>query len=319
MNFMTHQTRNYFLLLITATIWGSGFVAQALGMEHVSPFTFTWARSIIGGLFLLAVIPVLDVWAGKEKKNCKAQALEEPLQKRASREWKNPRLWLGGLCCGTVLFIAESLQQFGLLHTTVGKAGFLTSLYVVLVPVIGIFIGRRTSLNVWAAVVLAVAGLYFLCMKKGELSLSLGDSLVIACAFAFSIHILVIDRFAPLVDCVRMSCLQFFVGSAWGFIFMLIFEPPTLEALLGALPAMLYAGILSNGIAYTLQVVAQNGVHPTIASIILSTESMASVFFGWLIMNQNMNARELLGCAFMMAAIVLAQLPSSLFKRLFRA
>ncbi len=315
---MTLQTRNYFLLLITATIWGSGFVAQALGMEHVSPFTFTWARSIIGGLFLLAVIPLLDAWTAKQNQNARAPAAAAEPQKPAASPWKNPRLWPGGFCCGTALFIAESLQQFGLLYTTVGKAGFLTSLYVVLVPVIGIFIGRRTSLNVWAAVILAVAGLYFLCMKQGEFELSLGDSLVVACAFAFTIHILVIDRFAPLVECVRMSCLQFFVGSVWGFVFMFIFEPPTLEALRAALPAMLYAGILSNGIAYTLQVVAQNGVHPTIASIILSTESMASVFFGWLIMNESMNARELIGCALMMTAIVLAQLPASVFKRLFK-
>ncbi len=304
---MKLQTRNYFLLFITAVIWGSGFVAQALGMEHVSPFTFTWARSIIGGFFLLAVIPLLDAFTKPGTKQQKSAPRFSP--------WRGRTIWIGGFWCGTLLFVAESLQQFGLVHTTVGKAGFLTSLYVVIVPVLGIFIGRRTSLNVWCAVALAIAGLYFLCMGEGEFSLSLGDSLVLACALAFSFHILVIDRFAPLVDCVRMSCIQFFVGSAWGFVFMLLFEPPAMEQLLAALPAILYAGIMSNGIAYTLQIVAQNGVHPTIASIILSMESMVSVFFGWLIMHQNMTLRELSGCAFMMAAIIIAQLPASVFKR----
>lgn len=306
---MSRETRNYFLLFLTAAIWGSGFVAQALGMEHVSPFTFTWARSMIGGLFLLAVIPVLGVWtrksSGEKTENSRA----------AGSPWRSRTLWIGGFCCGTVLFIAESLQQFGLLHTAVGKAGFLTSLYVVIVPLLGIFIGRRTRFNVWLAVLLAIAGLYFMCMKAGEMSLGIGDTLVLACALAFSIHILVIDRFAPLVDCVRMSCLQFFVGGLWGFVFMFIFEPPTLESLLAALPAIAYAGIMSNGIAYTLQVVAQNGVHPTIASIILSSESMVSVLLGWLIMNQTMTLRELGGCAFMLAAIVVAQLPASVFER----
>lgn len=318
---MSRETRNYFLLLITAVIWGSGFVAQALGMEHVSPFTFTWARSLLGGCFLLAVIPLLDVWTRRDREKARAGLDSKRLDRCSNREpqaispWKNPTLWLGGFCCGTVLFISESLQQFGLLYTAVGKAGFLTSLYVVIVPLAGIFIGRRTSLNVWVAVALALAGLYFLCMPQGEFSLSIGDALVLACAFSFSVHILVIDRFAPLVDCVRMSCIQFFTGSIWGLVMMLIFEPPTMAQLLAALPAIVYAGIMSNGIAYTLQIVAQNGVHPTIASIILSAESMVSVLMGWLIMDQTLTPRELGGCAFMLAAIIIAQLPASLFER----
>lgn len=326
MAYMSRETRNYFLLFITAVIWGSGFVAQALGMEHVSPFTFTWARSLLGGCFLLVLIPILDAWASRERKNVedrtgvqKDAKVDENVGSKAAAKpsdaWKNPTLWLGGFCCGTVLFISESLQQFGLLYTAVGKAGFLTSLYVVIVPLAGILIGRRTSLNVWVAVVLALVGLYFLCMPKGEFSLSIGDALVLACAFSFSVHILMIDRFAPLVDCVRMSCIQFFTGSLWGLVLMLIYEPPTLAQLLAALPAIVYAGIMSNGIAYTLQIVAQNGVHPTIASIILSAESMVSVLMGWLIMNQTLTLRELGGCAFMLAAIIIAQLPASLFRR----
>ena len=317
---MSRETRNYFLLFITAVIWGSGFVAQALGMEHVSPFTFTWARSLLGGCFLLVLIPILDVWTSRERHKTQDRSRAENRSEtmkgvKPADAWKNPTLWLGGFCCGTVLFISESLQQFGLLYTAVGKAGFLTSLYIVIVPLAGILIGRRTSLNVWVAVVLALVGLYFLCMPKGEFSLSIGDALVLASAFSFSVHILVIDRFAPLVDCVRMSCIQFFTGSLWGLVLMLIYEPPTLAQLLAALPAIAYAGVMSNGIAYTLQIVAQNGVHPTIASIILSAESMVSVLMGWLIMNQTLTLRELGGCAFMLAAIIIAQLPASLFRR----
>ena len=317
---MSRETRNYFLLFITAVIWGSGFVAQALGMEHVSPFTFTWARSLLGGCFLLVLIPILDVWTSRERHKTQDRSRAENRSEtmkgvKPADAWKNPTLWLGGFCCGTVLFISESLQQFGLLYTAVGKAGFLTSLYIVIVPLAGILIGRRTSLNVWVAVVLALVGLYFLCMPKGEFSLSIGDALVLACAFSFSVHILVIDRFAPLVDCVRMSCIQFFTGSLWGLVLMLIYEPPTLAQLLAALPAIAYAGVMSNGIAYTLQIVAQNGVHPTIASIILSAESMVSVLMGWLIMNQTLTLRELGGCAFMLEAIIIAQLPASLFRR----
>ncbi|MDO4936947.1 MAG: DMT family transporter [Sutterellaceae bacterium] len=303
---MSLQLRNSFLLLITATIWGSGFVAQALGMEHVSPFTFTWARSIIGGLFLLAVIPFLDT----------VRAKRDPQTVTGKSAWKNPLVWTGGIVCGTVLFISESLQQFGLLYTTVGKAGFLTSLYIVIVPILGIFVGRKTGFLVWISVVIAAIGLYFLCMPAGSFSLAIGDSLVLACALSFSFHILVIDRYAPLVDCVRMSCVQFFAGSLWGFILMMIFEPPTMEALQAALPAMLYAGIMSNGIAYTLQVIAQNGVHPTLASLIMSLESVVSVICGWLIMNQALSARELFGCVLMLGAIVLAQLPVQMVKRL---
>ena len=300
---MSVQYRNSLLLLITAVIWGSAFVAQALGMEHVGPFTFTWARSMIGGLFLLAVIPFLDRLRGDSSP-------------KGENPWKNKKLWIGGAACGTMLFLSESLQQFGILYTTVAKASFLTSLYILIVPVIGIFIGRRAGANVWAGVVLAVIGLYLLCMKGGDLSIGLGDSLVIACAFSFSLHILIIDRFAPFVDAVRMSCLQFFMGGALGFFFMLAFDPPSLAGLKAALGAILFAGVLSNGVAYTLQVVAQKGLNPTIASLIMSLESVFGTLAAWIIMGQTLTLREIAGCAVMGAAICIAQLPESFFKRL---
>ena len=302
---MTEQYKNSLLLLITAAIWGSGFVAQALGMEHVGPFTFTWARSLIGGLFLLAVIPFLERSKG-------ASSRRGP----QGNPWKNKTLWIGGFLCGTMLFVSESLQQFGIMQTTVAKASFLTSLYILIVPILGIFLRRRTFWNVWAGVAIAVAGLYLLCVKPDDsLKLSAGDTLVILCAFSFSLHILVIDRFAPLVDAVRLSCLQFFIGSVWGAVMMALFDPPTLEGLRGALGAILFAGVMSNGVAYTLQTVAQKGINPTIASLIMSLESVFGTLAGWLIMNQTLTARETVGCAVMATAIVLAQLPPKLFMK----
>ena len=296
---MSLQLRNSFLLFITASIWGSSFVAQALGMEHVSPFTFTWGRSIIGGLFLLAVIPILDKVQGKIHK------------KPGANPWRSKTLWFAGFICGTILFISESLQQFGLLYTTVGKAGFLTSLYIVIVPVLGIFLGRTNGLNIWVAVVLALVGLWLLCMTDDSFTITIGDSLVIACALSFSLHILVIDRFAPFIDVVRMSCIQFFIGGVWGFILMMLLEPPSIDALTSALGAILFCGILSNGVAYTLQAVAQRGINPTIASLIMSLESVVSVIAAWIVMGQTMNSREICGCIVMALAIVIAQLPQS--------
>lgn len=301
---MSLQLRNCFLLFITASIWGSGFVAQSLGMNHVSPFTFTWARSLIGGCFLLVVIPFLDAWQKPRIQQAHSETKTTP------SPWKDRLVWIGGFWCGTLLFVSESLQQFGLLYTTVGKAAFLTSLYIVFVPIVGTLVGRVTNLLVWIAVGVAVTGLYFLCMPQGEFTLTLGDSLVLACAFSFTFHILVIDHYAPHVDCVRMSCIQFFVGSLWGLVLMLAFEPPTWAALQAALPAILYAGIMSNGIAYTLQIVGQTGVPPTLASLIMSLESVVGVICGWLILSQAMTMREIGGCALMFAAIVLAQLPA---------
>ncbi len=299
---MPPQFRNSFILFLCALIWGSAFVAQAIGMDHIGPFAFTFARSIIGGLFLLAVIPLLDritrkASDGKEKND---------------NPWKNPKVWTGGIACCFVLFISESLQQFGLLYTTVGKAGFLTCLYIVIVPIAGMFIGRKTSFLVWIAVVLSCLGLYYLCMPPGEFSLALGDALVLACAFSFTVHILVIDYYTNYVDGVRMSCIQFFVGSLLGLVMMLLFDRPSIDAMVSAAPAFLYAGICSNGIAYTLQIIGQRGVNPTVASLILSLESVVSVIAGWLILAQAMSVRELMGCALMLGAVVLAQLPQKL-------
>lgn len=302
---MSEQYRNSFLLLITAAIWGSGFVAQALGVGAVGSFTFTWARSLVGGIFLLSLLPLID--------RIKADSRNKPV--KAENPWKNPQLWIGGAACGTALFVSESLQQFGIERTSIANASFITSLYIVIVPVLGIFVKRRVGLNVWAAVALAVAGLYFLCVKEGDsLSIGTGDLLVTACALSFSFHILIIDYFVDKADPVRMSCLQFFTGSVIGLVMMALFDPPTVEGLKTAFFAILYAGCMSNGIAYTLQIVGQKAVNPVVASLIMSLESVFGALFGWLILDQALSLRQSLGCLAMAAAIVLAQLPRRLFR-----
>lgn len=296
----TQKAQRSLALLLAATIWGTAFVAQARGMEHVGPFAFTWARSFIGALFLFLLLPFID--------------RIRPAASNDAHTWKQKNLWQGGFFCGTLLFVAESLQQFGLLFTSVGKAGFITSLTIILVPLVGAFVGRKNSLNVWVAVILAVVGLYLLCLQ-GNLTVNPGDLLVLGCALVFTGHILVIDRFAPLVDCVRMSCLQFFVGGCWGGLAMVLFEMPDWDGLVGALPYFLYAGLLSNGIAYTMQIIGQKGMNPTVATLIMALESVISVLSGWIFLDQILTHRELTGCALMALAIIIATIPAVIMRK----
>lgn len=282
------QLGNSLLLLLTATIWGSAFVAQSVGMEHVGPFTFTFSRSIIGGIVLLPCILFLGKW-----KKGFATKVE----------------WGGGICCGIALCIASNFQQVGMQYTTVGKAGFITALYVVLVPIFGIFMKKRASLLVWGCVAVSVAGLYLLCIPEGAFILGFGDLLVLLCAVLFSVHILVIDYFSPRGDGVVISCIQFFTCGVLSGIPMLFFENTSVISMLDAKWSILYAGVLSSGVAYTLQVVAQKNVNPTVASLILCLESVVAVLAGWMILGEEMSAREILGCLLMFVAIVVAQLP----------
>lgn len=282
------QLGNSLLLLLTATIWGSAFVAQSVGMEHVGPFTFTFSRSMIGGMVLLPCILLLGKW-----KKGFATKVE----------------WIGGICCGTALCVASNFQQVGMQYTTVGKAGFITALYVVLVPIFGIFMKKRVSLLIWGCVAVSVAGLYLLCIPAGAFVLAFGDLLVLLCAVLFSVHILVIDHFSPKGDGVVISCIQFFTCGILSAIPMLIFENPSVGNMLDAKWSILYAGVLSSGVAYTLQVVAQKNVNPTVASLIMCLESVVAVLAGWIILGEEMSVREILGCVLMFAAIVVAQLP----------
>ena len=213
------------------------------------------------------------------------------------------------MCCGLALGVASCLQQVGIKYTTVGKAGFITAMYIVIVPILGLFLGKKVGVKLWLSVIIAIAGLYLLCMS-GSLTLQKGDLLVILCAFAFSVHIMVIDHFSPLTDGVKMSCIQFFVAGLVSLIPMFIAEgAPASGDLLRSWMPVLYCGVLSSGVAYTLQIIGQRGVNPTIASLVLSLESVISVLAGWAILHQTMSVREILGCVLMFAAIILAQLP----------
>lgn len=286
----TTQVRNSFLLLLTAIIWGMAFVAQSAGMEHVGPFTFNSVRNVIGGIVL---IPCIFLFR-------KIKTEKRPLITKTEL--------MGGLCCGIALFAASSFQQLGLLHTTVGKAGFITALYVVIVPILGLFFRKRVSFVTWICVVLAVAGLYLLCMTEGSFALGYGDLLALIGSALFAIHILIIDYFSPRGDGVVISCIQFFTCGILSGIGML-FENPMMGEVLTAKWPILYAGVLSCGVAYTLQVVGQKGVNPTVASLILCLESVVAVLAGWLLLNETLSMREFVGCALMFVAIVLAQLP----------
>lgn len=290
------KLKNSLLLLLTATIWGVAFVAQSVGMDYMGSFTFSAVRNLIGGVALLPVIWFLG--RGKNK---------QPLPASHCKE-NNRTLIAGGIACGVLLCLASNFQQLGIKYTTVGKAGFITACYIVIVPVLGLFLKKSCGPFIWLAVILALAGLYLLCIQDG-FSVGKGDFLVLICSVLFSLHILVIDHFSPLVDGVKMSCIQFFVCGILSGIPALIFEEPTLSGIAAAWIPILYAGVMSCGVAYTLQIVGQKGMNPTIAALILSLESCISVLAGWLLLGQSLSARELAGCMIMFCAIVLAQLP----------
>ena len=231
----------------------------------------------------------------------------------SEKEKSGKDLITGGIACGVLLFTAGSLQQAGIQYTTAGKAGFITAFYIVIVPVLGIFLHKKIKWKVWMAVLLALVGLYFLCITE-SFSIGKGDILVFLCALVFSVHILVIDHFSPKVDGVKMSCIQFFVCGLLCAVPMLLFETPDITQLLAAWKPVLYAGIMSSGVAYTLQIVGQKGMNPTVASLILSLEAVVSVLAGFVMLDQQLTMRETMGCAFMFCAIVFAQLPQKNIK-----
>lgn len=301
------QIRHSLLLFLTAVIWGVAFVAQSVSMDYVGPFTFLCLRSVLGGLVLLPGI-ILSDRKKNEADTAAGKARTERKKENGERGSENKLLYTGGLCCGVVLCAASSFQQIGIQYTTVGKAGFITAFYIIIVPVLGGILGKRCGITVWLGSLLALGGLYFLCITE-SLQFGRGDFLVLICALLFAVHILVIDHFAPLVNGVKMSCIQFFVcGILAGFL-MLIFENPSFSAVMNAWKPILYAGILSSGVGYTLQIIGQKGMNPTVASLIMSLESLVSVLAGFVILRQVLSGREILGCILMSAAIVLAQLP----------
>ena len=284
------------LLIITALIWGCAFVAQSVGMDYVGPFTFNGTRCIIGGIVLIVANAIFDAVKKKNGTYKKTSASEKK------------ELIKGGIICGIIIFVASTVQQFGIAQTTVGKAGFISVLYILIVPFFGLLLHQKLPRMIWFCCVLALTGLYLLCMTE-SFSLSKGDFTVLISAVAFAVHILAIDHFAPKVDCVKLSCLQFLVGGSICIICMFIFEKPDINSILDAWLPILYAGALSGGAGYTLQTVAQKWTKPSVASLLMSLESVFAVLAGAVILHQIPTLREAAGCILMFVAIIIIQLP----------
>ena len=291
------HSKNFILLFLTALIWGVAFVAQSVAMDYIGPYTFNAVRSLLGGIVL---VPCVFLFGQKKK-----SVIDEDPSKGTAVDRPGDMI-TGGLLCGIMLFLSTTLQQVGIQYTTVAKAGFITALYIILVPILGIFLKKRVSFQIWISVVIAIIGLYLLCMK-GSFHLGQGDFLMLVCSLCFALHILVIDHFTDKVSGVKLSCIQFFVCGLLSCILMFLFEKPAVSDILSAWLPIVYAGVFSSGVAYTLQIIGQKGTDPTIASLILSLESVVSVLAGWIILGQSLTPREILGCLLMFGAIILAQ------------
>lgn len=310
-----NQVRQVVFPILAAFIWGTAFVAQDVCADVIDTFTFNAIRSYVAVVVLLIIMAIFDR-VNKDKPSLTA------IQRKAA----NRQMWIGGICCGTALAIASNFQQAGIsAGTDSGKAGFITALYVVLVPVFGLFFKRRVSLPTWIAVVLSVVALYLLCIK-GDFSLAPGDLLILVCAVCFAIHILVIDHFTASVDGLRLSCVQFLVAAVLATVAKVvcvvlglngtgditsatsIFAMPDWDAILACTLPILYVGVFSSGVGYTLQILAQKDSNPTVVTILLSLESVFAVIAGAIILKQQMSVREYIGCAIMFAAVILAQI-----------
>ena len=294
---MNTQTKNSLLLLLCSLIWGTAFVAQSAG-SGMGAYSFLAGRSWLAVLVLIPTVMVFDAIRRKSGTDAKPKTAAE-----------KKKLLAAGFVCGTLLFAASAAQQIGItINPSTAKAGFLTAMYVVLVPVFGLFFRRRVSLPVWIAVALSVGALYLLCIK-GSFSLAPGDLLVLVCAICFSVHILVIDHFTATCDGVKLSCLQFLFAGTWSTILALFFDTISFQVLLDCIWPLLYVGVFSCGVGYTLQILAQKGSNPTVVTILLSLESVFAVIAGAVVLHQQMTGREYLGCVLMFAAVVLAQIP----------
>lgn len=299
------QIRNSFLLVLTAFIWGVAFVAQREGGSTVGAFSFNGIRSFIGGIVLIPAIMIID--------------RVRPSERKPKDAGDRKTLLIGGICCGVVLFLATTSQQLGInMGTPAGKAGFITACYILMVPVLSLLLKKKCGWNIWVGILIAVTGLYLLCMT-GSVRFQKSDMMVLLCAVLFSVHILVVDHFSPIVDGARMSCIQFLVCGVLSIVPMVFVDMK--HSVSGFLEwiqplktfdtwiPILYAGVLSCGVAYTLQIVGQNGLNPTVASMLMSLESVFSVLAGWVILGETMSARQLTGCGLIFAAIILAQIP----------
>jgi len=275
------------MLVIAAIIWGFAFVAQSIGGENMGSFTFNAIRMFIGGITLIPFII---------------------FNRKKSKTKTNKSLIIGGILCGTILFFAANLQQVGLEYSSASKAGFLTAQYIIIVPLIGIFFKKRPSITLWISIFIALFGIYLLCVTD-EIHITPGDFLLLLGALGFSLHILVIDYFSPIVDAIKLSCIQFFVCGIITLFPMFLFEDPSISAIKVSLIPLLYTGVLSCGIAYTFQIIGQKSVNPMVSALIMSLESVFAAIGGWIILGESLTSRELTGCVCLFIAIILAQLP----------
>ena len=294
---MKKQLKGSLLLLLATVIWGSAFVAQSVGMDHIGPFTFQAARCGYGVAGLIPIIFLMDL--GKQD------------GKTFVSRWKEPQLWKAGLFCGIALFVATGTQQMGMVYTDPGKAGFITAMYIVIVPVIGFFLGQKAGWKIWVSVAMAVAGLYLL-SAVGVSQVNIGDIYIMACAVAFAVQIVLVDRMGKRLDGLRLNFVQFLVNGILSALFMFLTEQPKLDSILACTGPLLYTGILSSGIAYSLQIIGQQNISPDRASLIMSLESVFAVLSCWLVLNQRLTGPEALGCCLVFAGVILSQLPEKI-------
>ncbi len=284
------KMKSNLLLACAAFIWGIAFVAQSVSMDHIGPWTFTCIRNFIAAGTLFLLMPLLDKVTGYQKGSTNKKTM-----------------MIGGICCGIALAVASMFQQTGIIYTSVGKAGFLTALYTVIVPILSLFLGKRSKWNVYVAVGISIVGMYFLCVNE-DFSIAYGDFLVLICALLFAIHILVVDHFVEKVDGIRLSCIQFLTSGIVCLVPMLIFEKPNMTNILQASIPILYAGILSSGAGYTLQIVGQKDADPSIAGMILSLESVFAALAGAVLLHEILSMKELIGCILVFFAIIFSQI-----------
>lgn len=309
------------ILLTAAVIWGFAFVSQSIGADYVGPFTFLAGRCWIAVAFLVPVVAIADRVrergqvtgrAGGADGDAAAGAVSTGRPVTAAQR---RMLFVSGCVCGLFLFAASAAQQIGIGMTTTAKAGFITALYVILVPIVSLFLGHKSSLKIWVSVALGVTGLYFLCMKGGFTGLNRGDLILMLCALLYAFQILVVNHYLPMVDGLRLSLIQTTVEGILATVFMLMLETNTAAALKAALPAILFAGIMSSGVAYTFQIIGQKGLKPAVASLLMCLESVFAAIGGWLFQGQVLTGRELLGCVLMFSGTVLSLLPAGRRKK----
>lgn len=303
------ELENASLIFVATLIWGTAFVAQSLGANHLGAFTFTAIRNLIGFLFLIPVALLFrarGISVRPEQEN-RTDRVFIP-GRRGQRALVTKTELISGSVLGLIVFVASNVQQLGIGGTTTAKAGFFTAMYVIFVPILGIFLGKRARKMIWFCVALSVVGLYLLSMKDGQVSLNVSDGLELLSGLCFAVHIMYVDHRSSYCDGAVFAMIQFAVSSALSFIFALALEHPRIEDIGLAIFPLLYAGILSSGIAFTLQIIGQKGLNPTLASILMCFESVISAIAGWVFLHQVLSAKEILGCAVLFAAILLATL-----------